>query len=118
MPVVKNDRTHAWHLYVIEIDATRLCISRDQFIEAMRQEGIGTSVHFIPLHLHPYYKERFGFTPADFPNANAIYQRIVSLPIYPAMTDADIDDVIGSVRAIVQRERQPQVAVSGEGIAR
>ena len=117
-PVVKTDRDHAWHLYVIEVDATRLCIARDEFIDAMRQQGIGTSVHFIPLHMHPYYKERFGFTPEDFPNASAIYQRIVSLPIYPAMTDADIDDVIGSVRAIVQRERQPQVAISAEGVAR
>ncbi len=105
-PIVRADRTHAWHLFVIELAPDRLRISRNEFIEQLRQSGIGTSVHFIPLHLHPYYRERFGYQPGDFPEAWDIYQRIVSLPIYPAMSDADVDDVIASVRTIVERERR------------
>jgi dTDP-4-amino-4,6-dideoxygalactose transaminase len=104
-PGVRPDRSHAWHLYVIEIDSSQLRIGRDAFIEALRKEGIGTSVHFIPLHLHPYYRDRFGYRPADFPNALHAYERMVSLPIYPGMTEADVEDVIRSVTTIVERER-------------
>jgi dTDP-4-amino-4,6-dideoxygalactose transaminase len=68
--------------------------------------NIGSSVHFIPLHLHPFYRQNFGYQPGDFPMAAAVYQRIVSLPIYPNMTDADVDDVIGAVRSIVGRHRR------------
>ena len=81
-------------------------MGRGDFIEAMRANGIGTSVHFIPLHLHPYYRDRFGFAPDAFPNALAAYERRLSLPIYPKMTDADVEDVVASVRAIVARERR------------
>lgn len=103
-PVVKDDRSHAWHLYVIEIVPEKLRISRNAFIEALRQDGIGTSVHFIPLHLHPYYRERSGYKPTDFPNALAAFESILSLPIYPSMTDQDIADVIQSVGAMVARD--------------
>ena len=104
-PVTRPDRSHAWHLYVIELDTRSLQISRSEFIDALREQGIGTSVHFIPLHLHPYYRERFGFRPDDFPVASAVYERIVSLPIYPAMSDGDVDDVIDSVAEVVERAR-------------
>lgn len=105
-PVARPDRSHAWHLYVIEIDSQSLSISRNEFLEAMKREGIGTSVHFIPLHLHPYYRDHYGYVPGDFPNALAAYERIVSLPIYPAMSDADVQDVIDSVSTIVAGARQ------------
>jgi dTDP-4-amino-4,6-dideoxygalactose transaminase len=105
-PTVRPDREHAWHLYPIEIDAAKLRISRNDFIEALRAEGIGTSVHFIPLHLHPYYRDRFGFAPEAYPNALAAYERMMSLPIYPAMSETDVQDVIDSVRTIVERERR------------
>jgi perosamine synthetase len=104
-PAVRPDRSHAWHLYVIEIDSGQVRIGRDAFIEALRKEGIGTSVHFIPLHLHPYYRDRFGYRPSDFPNALAAFERMVSLPIYPGMTEEDVEDVIRSVTTIVEQER-------------
>jgi perosamine synthetase len=104
-PIYKPDRKHAWHLYVIQLHLERLTVTRDQFIEALKSQGIATSVHFIPLHLHPYYRNTFGYIPDDFPNATEAYQRIISLPIYPSMTAADIDHVIGAVRYVVQQYR-------------
>jgi perosamine synthetase len=105
-PVSEADVQHAWHLYVIQLDLERLKVDRHQFIEALREQGIGTSVHFIPLHLHPYYRDKFGYAPKDFPKASAIYQRIISLPIYPKMTQPDIDRVIEAVRQTVQQHRR------------
>jgi dTDP-4-amino-4,6-dideoxygalactose transaminase len=81
-------------------------INRNQFIEALREKEIGTSVHFIPLHLHPYYRDKFGYKPADFPNASSAFERIVSLPIYPRMTEADVESVIGAVRKVVKQNRR------------
>jgi perosamine synthetase len=97
---------HAWHLYVIQLELERLAIDRRQFIEAWREKNIGASVHFMPLHLHPYYQRRFGYRPSDFPHASAVYERIVSLPIYPSMTAGDMNDVIDAVRNIVERHRR------------
>src|SRR5687767_3122737 len=105
-PLSEPDKEHAWHLYVIQLELDRLTINRREFIEALRAMNIGSSVHFIPLHLHPFYRQTFGYQPADFPRAAAAYQRIVSLPIYPNMTDADVDDVIRAVRSIVERHRR------------
>ena len=105
-PVCGPDLQHAWHLYVIELELGRLSISRDQFIEELRERGIGTSVHFIPLHLHPYYREAFGYTADDFPRASHIYQRIISLPIYPKMTEADVGQVVTAVRDVVQSSKR------------
>ena len=105
-PLSEPNKEHAWHLYVIQLELDRLTINRREFIEALREMNIGSSVHFIPLHLHPFYRQNFGYQPGDFPMAAAVYQRIVSLPIYPNMTDADVDDVIGAVRSIVGRHRR------------
>jgi len=91
---------HAWHLYVLRLDEDAK-ISRDRFIELMATNGIGCSVHFIPLHLHPYWRDRYKFKPDDFPNALNAYQRAVSLPIYTKMTDEDQARVISAVRAIL-----------------
>ncbi len=101
-PVCSPDVQHAWHLYVIQLQLSRLKIDRDQFIEALKQNGIGSSVHFIPLHLHPFYRDQFGYVPDDFPNASQTYQRIISLPIYPGMADRDICRVIEVVREVAQ----------------
>ena len=97
---------HAWHLYVIQLDLDRLRIGRAEFIEALRKRNIGTSVHFIPLHLHSYYRETFGYTADDFPQASAAYQRIVSLPIFPTMSPQDVSDVIEAVTATVEEHRR------------
>jgi perosamine synthetase len=100
-PPVPEWAGHSWHLYVLKLNTGRLTIGRDEFIEKLKQENIGTSVHFIPLHLHPYYRETYGYTPASLPVATAAYRRILSLPIYSRMTDADVDRVIDAVTRIV-----------------
>jgi dTDP-4-amino-4,6-dideoxygalactose transaminase len=99
-PVVRSDRNHVYHLYVIRLDLDRLAVDRAQFIEALKAYNIGTSVHFIPVHLHPFYQERFGYRRGDLPQAEMIYGRIVSLPLYPRMTEADVYDVIQAVHHI------------------
>jgi perosamine synthetase len=106
LPARRPDRQHAWHLYVVKIDPDRLRIDRNRFIEALKEKGIGTSVHFIPLHLHPFYRETFGHAPEDFPNATRAFERIVSLPIYPKMTAADTSRVIDAVRTIARAQRR------------
>lgn len=105
-PVCKPGKDHAWHLYVIQLELERLRIDRRAFIEALRERNIGASVHFIPLHLHPYYRDTFGYRPKDFPVASEVYPRAVSLPIYPNMTVRDVEDVIGAVRAIAEHNRR------------
>jgi dTDP-4-amino-4,6-dideoxygalactose transaminase len=106
VPLCRKDVQHAWHLFVIQLELERLRINRAQFIEALQGKQIGTSVHFIPLHLHPYYRDKFGYEPGDFPNASTVFERIVSLPIYPKMTEADIERVIGAVKSIAQQYRR------------
>ena len=100
-PTVKKYTTHAWHLYPVQVNSELLSINRNEFIEALKAENIGTSVHFIPLHLHPYYKEKYGFKGDDFPNAESLYQNEISLPIYPKMEDKDVEDVISAVKKII-----------------
>jgi len=95
-----NGDKHAWHLYVIRLK-DNACIGRNEFIEAMASSGIGTSVHFIPLHLHPYWRDTYSLTPEQFPNATRAYERVVSLPLYPGLTSADQDRVIESVSGIL-----------------
>jgi dTDP-4-amino-4,6-dideoxygalactose transaminase len=92
---------HAWHLYVIRLRLDELRIDRDRFIELMAERGIGTSVHFIPLHLHPYWRDRYHLTPEMFPIASSVYKRVVSLPIYTRMSDLDVERVAETVRSIL-----------------
>jgi dTDP-4-amino-4,6-dideoxygalactose transaminase len=90
--------THAWHLYVIRL-ADDLPLSRDTMIERLFAAGIGCSVHYIPLHLQPYWRDRYGLLPSSFPQAQHIYEHMLSLPLYTRMTDADVQRVIAAVRA-------------------
>jgi perosamine synthetase len=106
VPPAGEGLQHAWHLYVIQLNLERLRIGRREFIELLKQYHMGASVHFIPLHLHPYYRENFGYQPQDLPNASAAFERIVSLPLYPKMTEWDVQDVIEAVRAIVRQHRR------------
>jgi perosamine synthetase len=106
LPCVKEDVQHAWHLYVIQLDQGRLRIGRNEFIELLRKQNIGSSVHFIPLHLHPFYRDTFGYRPGHFPVASAISERIVSLPIYSRMTEADVQNIIDVVRGIIREYRR------------
>jgi dTDP-4-amino-4,6-dideoxygalactose transaminase len=89
--------THAWHLYILEVTAEALHGGRDAVIDGLRQRGVATSVHFIPLHLHPVYAKTFGYRPGVFPTAEAAFQRAISLPIYPELTDDDVALVIEAV---------------------
>ena len=102
-PVVRPEADHAWHLYPIRLVLEELRIGRGEFIELMRERKIGTSVHFIPLHLHPYYRATSQYRPEDFPNAAHSYERLVSLPIYPSMTDHDAYDVVSAVEDIIRQ---------------
>jgi dTDP-4-amino-4,6-dideoxygalactose transaminase len=106
LPLCQSDIEHAWHLYVIQLELEQLDIDRRGFIEELREANIGASVHFMPLHLHPFYRDKFAYRPAACPNAAKVYERIVSLPIYPSMSDNDIDDVTAAVRTIVRRHRR------------
>src|SRR5579859_3008517 len=96
---------HAWHLYPLRLRPERLSITRDDFIKALTDLKIGSSVHFIPLHLHPYYRTTYQLQPNDFPNALQAYEREISLPIYPGMTSSDVEDVIAAVEEIVSTHR-------------
>ena len=97
--------THAWHLYPIRLRLDRLGIDRGAVIERLREQGIGTSVHFIPLHLHPYYRDRFGYRPDDLPVARREYEREISLPIYPDLAGSDQDRVIETVTEVLLEAR-------------
>jgi len=99
-PQVAPNVQHAWHLYVVLIEPSALRIHRDQVIEELRQRGIGTAVHFIPLHLHPYYQRTWGYRPGEFPVAEDYFDRCISLPIYPGMTDEDVSHVIEVLQEI------------------
>ncbi len=103
---IEDKYGHSWHLYVIKLNLEKLTIDRDQFIEELKGRGIGTSVHFIPLHIHPYYRDTYGYKPQDFPNAYDAYKRIISLPIYPKMPDEDVGRVVGAVKEVVQKNRR------------
>lgn len=107
LPAERSDIEHAWHLYVLRLHLERIGISRNQFIEELRIRQIGSSVHFIPIHLHPYYRERYGYRPEDFPIAFQEYQRLVSLPLSPRLSDRDVDDVIEAVAEITQKHQMP-----------
>jgi perosamine synthetase len=105
-PVFDANLEHAWHLYIIQLELERLSIDRNSFIEALKQKNIGTSVHFIPLHLHPYYRSTFAYTTEDFPRASAAFKRIISLPIFPKMSNEDVARVITTVRDLVRQHRR------------
>ncbi|MDH3459507.1 MAG: DegT/DnrJ/EryC1/StrS family aminotransferase [Burkholderiaceae bacterium] len=93
--------THAWHLYVVRLSAGAP-VSRDRFIELMFEAGIGCSVHYIPLHLQPYWRDRYGLTPERFPHSQRVYEQMVSLPLYTRMSDADAQRVCNAVRGILR----------------
>jgi len=95
LPFVKNDRETSWHLYVIKVD------KRDEVIEKLKEAGVGCSVHFIPIHNHPYYKDKYSYIYEDYPVANAVYDKSLSLPIYPDMSEEEISFVIKNVKEIV-----------------
>jgi dTDP-4-amino-4,6-dideoxygalactose transaminase len=104
-PINHNDRSHIYHLYVIRLNLEGLNLGRAEFIEELRRRNIGTSVHFIPVHLHSLYAERFGYLPGALIQTEQLYNRIISLPLYPGMTRDDVGDVIAATIDVVQSSR-------------
>jgi perosamine synthetase len=105
-PHAAGDSTHAWHLYMVRLRPGVLRIDRDGFIDELRARNVGTSVHFIPLHLHPYYQQVWGYRAGQFPGAEAAWSQVVSLPLYPAMSEGDVDDVLTAVADVVGRHHR------------
>lgn len=99
---VAPDVVHAYHLYVVRVDPAVIGMSRDAAFRLLRERGIGVNVHYIPVHLHPYYRKRLHTEPGQCPVAEAAYQRILSLPMYPAMTDAEVERVIRTVGQVAR----------------
>jgi dTDP-4-amino-4,6-dideoxygalactose transaminase len=100
-PQAQPGDQHAWHLYVVRL-ADTVNVSRDVFIERLFAAGIGCSVHYIPLHLHPYWRDRYGLTPQMFPHSQHAFERMVSLPLYTRMSEADVQRVAAAVRDVLQ----------------
>jgi dTDP-4-amino-4,6-dideoxygalactose transaminase len=111
-PCPENMDEHAWHLFILRLRPSQLEVTRNAFIEELKRMGIGTSVHFIPLHLHPFYQKAYGYRAGDFPNAEDAYSRCVSLPIFPGMNDSEITRVAGAIEKIVCTHRKPALALA------
>jgi dTDP-4-amino-4,6-dideoxygalactose transaminase len=106
LPVERAEVEHAWHLYVLRLRPEVLRIGRDEMIDELTARNIGTSVHFIPIHLHPYYRNKYGWKPTSFPVALENYERMLSLPLHARLSDEDVTDVIEAVRDIVRSNRR------------
>jgi dTDP-4-amino-4,6-dideoxygalactose transaminase len=105
LPVVPENRIHAWHLFPVRLRLAKLAIDRSEFITKLKAAGVGCSVHWRPLHLHPYYRDRFGWTSEQFPVASPLWERLVSLPLFPGMQEAERAHVVRVVRDLCVQNR-------------
>jgi perosamine synthetase len=101
VPAVREDVLPAWHLYPIKLDRSQLPAGRAEVFKALRAENIGVNVHYIPVHMHPYYRERFGYRGGEFPVAENAYENLISLPMFHGMNDGDVEDVVRAVTKVV-----------------
>ena len=99
-PAIRENVTPAWHLYPIRLELSRLSVDRGRVFRALRAENIGVNVHYVPVHLHPYYRDRFGHKPGEFPIAEDGYDRLISLPMFHGMRDEDAEDVVHAVKKV------------------
>jgi perosamine synthetase len=106
LPRVQPNRIHSWHLYVIRLKLDRFRIDRAEFINELKQRGIVTSVHWMPLHMHPYYRETYGYQSGDLPIAGALYPEIISLPIYPDIAEETVAYVCKSITEVITKHRK------------
>jgi dTDP-4-amino-4,6-dideoxygalactose transaminase len=113
LPTERSDVQHAWHLYVLRLNLDRTRISRDEFINQMQERNIGCSVHFIPVHLLSYYREKYHYQPGQFPVTLREYQRMFSLPLSVRMTDNDVKDVIDTVIGILEENKFTKPITTG-----
>ena len=101
-PAVRPDVKPAWHLYPIRLDLAKLPVGRAEIFRALRAEGLGVNVHYIPVHMHPFYRQRFGYQAGEYPVAEAAYERLITLPMYHGMSDQDVEDVVEVVRKVLK----------------
>lgn len=101
LPRALPDRIHSWHLYPIRLRTDRLRISRDQCIQELKRQGIGTSVHWMPLHMHPYYRDTYGYRREDLPTAARLYEGLITLPLFPDLTEADVAFVCDTLKSLI-----------------
>ena len=104
LPEEQPDRRHSWHLFSMQLDLAVWRAGRDAFIEGLRKREIGASVHWQPLHMQPYYRETYGLVPGDFPVAASLWPTLVTLPLSPGMPEAEIDAVVGAIRAMLDEQ--------------
>jgi dTDP-4-amino-4,6-dideoxygalactose transaminase len=109
---------HAWHLYMLRLNLDRLEINRDEFIQALREQGVGTSVHFIPIFLHPFFAPYAGRFENQCPRAGALYPRLISLPLYPAMTEAQLEYAAEAVKQVARKARKHKPVAVGAVVGR
>ena len=100
-PAVRAEINPAWHLYPVRLDLQALTTDRTAIFQALRAENIGVNVHYVPVHLHPYYRDRFGYKGGECPVAERAYEQLISLPLFHAMTDSDVRDVIHAVDKVL-----------------
>lgn len=101
-PQVRSDANPAWHLYPIRLDLKQLSAGRAEVFRALRAENIGVNVHYIPVHRHPYYRDRFGYRGGEYAVAEDAYERLISLPMFHGMSDADVEDVLHAVTKVIR----------------
>lgn len=106
LPVTRPEVGNAWHLYVLRLHLEQLTIGRDQFVQELGERNIGVSVHWPPIHIHPYYVQKYGYQPLDFPVCYTNYERMMSLPLHAGLTDQDVADVVEAVREVVTQFRR------------
>jgi perosamine synthetase len=111
LPQEMPNRLHSWHLYPIRLKLDCLSTDRAALISEMKNAGIGTSVHWMPLHMHPYYRETLGCAPEDYPSAASIYPQLISLPLYPDLGAQDVEYVCSTLKNLLARS---QTRVSGD----
>lgn len=112
LPVDSRDRIHSWHLFPIRLRLDRLSVGRNEFLDALKQRGIGCSVHWRPLHLHPYYEQTFGWRQEDLPVASEEWERLISLPLFPGMREEEIDAVTEAVRELCASLRKVKLVAA------
>ena len=105
-PACEDGDQHSWHLFILRIRPELLDLGRNGFIDELKRLGVGTSVHFIPLHLHPFYQQYYRYRAGDFPNAEDAYSRCISLPIFPGLNDSEVDRIVEAIENIVCTHRK------------
>jgi len=110
LPEEKQYVKSAWHIYAVQLNLRKLKSTRKEIFEALREQGIGVQVHYMPVHLHPFYRKKFGYRKGDFPVAERYYQRAITLPLFPKMTDGEVSRVIKTVKKVLPLKRTRQIS--------